>query len=488
MLTEQKKASLHAKSRHLLAMAEEQWDRIVPGADSEEIESASIDAGTLLNRSYELQMSAEGKKPWAARFVMSAKSTGLSADELSEIIASSDSAAQAKTMLIEMMVARDAGKPARNGHVATGVHGEQTFNNPQFLMEVGPQAIAALISGKAPDHPAAKQLASANSLKPILAAVAEMNGIRGFSPYLSTGQMLQKITMAGAHSTSDFQHLVAAAFNLRLKPAYEAAPCPIIDTLAFERDVDNLNNVNTVAFGEQALLDKVPEGGEINYGSTVDGKETYVMATYAKMFAVTRNLLINDQLSALDRIVSDMGRAAKQTAANAAVALLTANSGDGVDLSDGSPIYSTARGNKAGSGAAISISTLSAAREALRTMKGLNGVEPIAVAPRYLLVGAAKETEAEQILHELSAVQVSEVNPFAGALALLVEPRLIGNSWRLFPDAGTLPMFEVAYLAGNRAPIVEVRQGWNVLGTEWRVIMDLGIGAIDWRTYLNPGN
>ena len=181
-------------------------------------------------------------------------------------------------------------------------------------------------------------------------------------------------------------------------------------------------------------------------------------------------------------------RAAASTEADLIAGLLLANSGDGADLDDGNPVYSTTRGNKAASGAPITVAALGAGRQVLRDMKDIDGITPLSVAPRHLVVGSAKETEAEQVLHELSAVQVDEVNPFAGKLTLQVEPRLTGNAWRLFADPGQLATIGIAYLAGREGPQIDLREGWDILGVEFRAVLDFGCAMQDWRgTYLNPG-
>jgi hypothetical protein len=38
------------------------------------------------------------------------------------------------------------------------------------------------------------------------------------------------------------------------------------------------------------------------------------------------------------------------------------------------------------------------------------------------------------------------------------------------------------------APRVESRPGWGSDAVEWRVVHDLGVGAVDWRgAFMNPG-
>jgi hypothetical protein len=76
----------------------------------------------------------------------------------------------------------------------------------------------------------------------------------------------------------------------------------------------------------------------------------------------------------------------------------------------------------------------------------------------------------------------------AGTLTVLVEPRLSGNRWSVFADPAVMHVFEFAYLASAPGPQLESRPGWDVLGMEFRVVLDFGCGAIDWRgAYTNAG-
>ena len=80
-----------------------------------------------------------------------------------------------------------------------------------------------------------------------------------------------------------------------------------------------------------------------------------------------------------------MGQGAAETEARILVTLLETNSGNGPTLSDTKALFHVDHGNKAASGAVISDATLSAARLALRTQKGIDG-RIIRVTPKNLLV------------------------------------------------------------------------------------------------------
>jgi hypothetical protein len=234
----------------------------------------------------------------------------------------------------------------------------------------------------------------------------------------------------------------------------------------------------------------VGEGGEVTYGSRSESKESFALLTYGKIFTLTRQAVINDDLNAFGDSATAWGRSAASREADLIAGLFTANGGNGVNLDDGSPIYGTGatRLNKAASGGALSVTTLGAGRQALRDMKGLDGATPLNITPKHLVVGSAKETEAESVLHSISAVEVANVNPFAGKLSLHVEPRLPGNAWRLFADPSELATIVIAYLDGTNGPRLAQREGWNVLGMEFRAVLDFGCGIESAKgTFLNPG-
>lgn len=183
-----------------------------------------------------------------------------------------------------------------------------------------------------------------------------------------------------------------------------------------------------------------------------------------------------------------MARMAAEVEAQQLADLLLQGSGNGPTMADGKALFHTDHGNKAGSGTVIDVANLSVARQAMRNQKEAHSGVPINAAAKYLLVGAAKETQAEQVLASLSPATISDVNPFSGKLELLVEPRFVGNSWRLFAEPSLTPVIEAAYLEGHEVPHLETKEGWRTLGAEFRVYFDFGCGAVDHRgAYLNAG-
>jgi hypothetical protein len=351
------------------------------------------------------------------------------------------------------------------------------------------------MSGKTPEGPA-REWAGQSLLdigKTLLAASGERVRLggkdelaRAIMSYRSFGGP-GRVSMSGAHSTSDFPGLLTLSGTRFLMDSYNAAATPL-KTLAVRRDAPDFRNISVLRLGEGPELLEVAEGAEVMYGTMGELKEGFVVKSYARKFALTRQALINDDLSAFSDQAKIMGRGAAQTEANLMVGLLTANSGNGVTMSDGDPLYHADHDNKAPSGAALSIAALNLARQAMRQQTGIDGKTLIDVPPRYLLVGAALEGAAEQFISAYYPAKAEDVNPFAQKLLPLVEPRLTGNAWRLFTDPATVPALAFSYLNGQSGPILEAQEGWNVLGIEFRAILDFGAGAVDWRaTYLNPG-
>lgn len=289
----------------------------------------------------------------------------------------------------------------------------------------------------------------------------------------------QLFTRAITHTVSDFPGLLSSVGNRILAAPYQAALSPL-RALFRERTSADFRPMIRLWLSEFPQLLRVNETGEIKYGSRGESKESYKLETYARLFSISRQALINDDLGAFGDMTRDMAAAAAESENTLRAAFITLGGGNGPDMADGLPLFHAKHGNLVAP-AALSVPSLSAAREALRYQKSLDNKTPINATPAFLLVGPALETQAEQLLSTLASVAVDQVNPFSGRLTLLVEPRLTGKSWYLFADPASRPVLEQAHLAAAPGPQMASKEGWDVLGVEFRVYLDFGCGILDFR-------
>lgn len=258
---------------------------------------------------------------------------------------------------------------------------------------------------------------------------------------------------------------------------------------------------HTVARGSEASdLEEIPEHGGYNYGKMTDAKEEYALATYGKLFAITRQTIINDDLSALTKIPAAHGEAASRKVGDVAYAVLTANAAMG----DGLALFVSGHANFVanGSGAAPGIDTLAAGILAMGVQKDLQGLRRLNIRPEYLIAPKALEGPTEVFLTSThfsdhstvatdSTFASTRTNPYSGAYFNRVyDARLDDDdaaAWYLAARKGKTVV--VFFLGGVQKPYTEQRQGWTVDGTEFKVRVDVGAKALDWTgLYMNDGN
>lgn len=295
------------------------------------------------------------------------------------------------------------------------------------------------------------------------------------------------MTMIGrAFTTSDFPAILAdVAHKAILRGAEEAN-----ETFASwvgEANASDFKTHTGVALDSFSTLDLVPEGGEYKYGQTSDRGVPYSVATYGKLFAITRQAIINDDLNALTTVPALMGRAAMRTVGNIVYDLLLKNGA----LADGKALFSTAHKNLASAGDTVNVGTFGAGVTAMGTHKDGNGAI-LNLRPAYLIVPIALQAQAFQLLHGQvigTQAQPNVPNPWANSVVPVPEGRLDGQptlAWYIAAAKGF--SIDVAWLHGNKVPRVEQRQGWNIDGAEYKVGIDAGAFVADWRgLYKNPG-
>ncbi len=274
--------------------------------------------------------------------------------------------------------------------------------------------------------------------------------------------------------------------NKTLRDAYEAAP-QTFRPFVRETTAPDFKLMTRVQLGDAPQLQKVNEHGEFAYGTIGEAQEQYQVASYGKIISFSRQLLINDDLNALTRIPQLFGRAAANLESDLVYGIFR----DNPKMGDGKTLFSTSHANIEDKGSLISVESISKGRTALRLQTGLNG-DRMNLTPRYLLVPAVMETLADQFISQnfLPNVQ-SNINPFAGRLQVISEPRLDDSSltaWYLMADPRQIDLVEIAYLEGHRGVHLETRMGFEIDGMEIKARIDVGVKAIDWRGfYKNVG-
>ncbi|SEG15021.1 ClpP-like prohead protease/major capsid protein fusion protein [Marinobacterium lutimaris] len=308
----------------------------------------------------------------------------------------------------------------------------------------------------------------------------QMNGINAYG--------MGKLEIVGAaftHSTSDFGNLLSAVANKAMLKGYDEA------AETFERwtsvgELPDFKATTRVDLGAFPDLQKVDEGAEYKEGTINDRGETVQLATYGSLFSITRQAIINDDLGAFTRIPQKMGRAARRTIGNLVYAILNSNP----NMADGKTLFH-ADHNNLGSAAAISTASVDALRALMRKQK--LGDAHLNITPAYMLVPVEKEGLAIQTIQsefEVGAAAKANTAPnyVRNIAEVIADPRLTGTAWHLAANPEMFDTIEVQYLDGIQTPTLEQQNGWNIDGVEFKVRMDAGVKALDYRGLAkNPG-
>lgn len=319
--------------------------------------------------------------------------------------------------------------------------------------------------------------------------------LRGLSPMETAGVLLGlqraedfgiTVRAGGMHSTSDFTYILANTASKRLRDAYQMAPQTWKQFCRQSNAPDFKTKYVTQLSSAPALLE-VKEGKAITSGQMSDARESYALATYARIIAITRQTLINDDLGAFDRLPSMFGASAAQLEAETVYGILLANAA----MSDTVALFHGTHGNLL-TGSVIDETNLAIARQKMRDQTGFADRaadrKKLNLVAKYLVTGSAYEIAAMKQVALVNPTQASGVNPFQGTMTPIADSNITGNKWFTIADPSQIDTIEYAYLEGEEGLRTETRMGFEVEGLEIKAADDFAAKAIDWRgmTY-NPG-
>lgn len=215
--------------------------------------------------------------------------------------------------------------------------------------------------------------------------------------------------------------------------------------------------------------------------------------TYGRLLALSRDILINDDLGALTSATQILGRKAAVKLQREFFTLWN-------NLQTGSAFFSAGNKNLATTNP-LGIVGLTAA-ELLFMDQEDQDEDPIDMDPALLVVPSDLKVKAEELMtgtqtimfardtSAATANQVPDINTHAGKFEILSttwlkRTEIPGNSttsWYLLANPNELAAAEIVYLNGRQTPFIEGDDSdFQLLGFQWRSYFDFGVAQQDTR-------
>ena len=370
-------------------------------------------------------------------------------DLTSGLIRSGAGLSAAKETILDTIATRDR---ASGGHINS--RHLRTHANDKQLIE---NTLVARMGGK----PEGEILRAADTVA-LATRALELAGERVGSN-LSRSQIITR----SLHTVSDFSELLGNAIGRVLHSGYAHAPVALKE-VARLTSLPDFRERSVIRLGSAPSLEQVNEHGEFTSGTMAEAANSWRLTTFGRIIGLSRQALVNDDLGGFADVVRRFGEsAARREAEELARVLLNPSPIDGVALFDAT--RNTQVSDK------LSAAGIGAAVKALRSQQDIDG-GLVLQEPGYLVVPAALEMLARQLLANFAPTKSADVQPFGG-LQLLVEPRLDAAStatWYLV--AGNQSALEYGYLDGLSGLQTMQREGFEVDGLEIKARLDFGCG------------
>lgn len=293
--------------------------------------------------------------------------------------------------------------------------------------------------------------------------------------YPETPREREALFERAAHTTSDFPIIMEGAVNRTLEARYRLAE-PTFRRIARQRNFRDFRPHTTVKTGDFPMLKPIAEDGEIKFGTLTEGKEQLSVLSYAVGISVSRQLMINDDLGAINDMLSDYG---------ATVALFEEitfySQAFNGKLADGKTVFHADHGNLAAAPSGIDVDNVALGRAAMGKQKSLSGNPLLSNAPSLLLTGPDRITAAEKLVASITPATLANVNIFSGRLTPFSTSQIADLAWYLFADPAIGSNYRWGYLEGYEAPRVRIENPFGRQGMAMSVEHDFGCGATDYR-------
>mgnify|MGYP005990560599 FL=1 len=261
-----------------------------------------------------------------------------------------------------------------------------------------------------------------------------------------------------------------------------------------ETDTTDFKQFDRYRMTEAGDFEELGATGEIKSSTLTEETLSNQVKTYGRMFGITRQMLINDDLGAMLAIPSLLGKMAARTLEKSVISLL-ANASTGAASTNF--FFSTSTAKKkanyaAGAATALDIDALGTAYKLFFDQVDSQG-NPIMVEPSLLLVTNKNAVNARKLFNDAAYrftnadTKETTENQWQGMFRPLVSPFLsqlatTEDEYYLLPTPTDTAVINIAYLRGQRSPVISQSDvDFNQLGVQMRGVFDFGVALWDQR-------
>jgi len=280
-----------------------------------------------------------------------------------------------------------------------------------------------------------------------------------------------------AASSADFPYILRNTMFKQLLKEYKELPSTWQDLASAINDVNDFKDQYRERVSEADLLEAVIEHGEYRDSALAEEEIKYNVQKYGRIFGISWECIINDDLHVLRQQPIKMGRAAKRSLDKDIITYITGNP----TIYDGATLFASDHGNVDTGVNVITEAKLADGYKAIRTQKDLRNENVIGMTPRYLLIGPEQEVRVLKVLNARTVpitdgtITAAGIDPgthmyhtdgvarthtpnepnffqIGGKLEIRISNWLGSDEWYLIADPKQYDTLEVGFLRGHREP------------------------------------
>lgn len=294
------------------------------------------------------------------------------------------------------------------------------------------------------------------------------------------------IANAITHSTSDFPNIFENALNKTLLAGFQLQK-PSWPRFCKQSSLSDFRPHIRYRSGSLGDLRVRDENGEYKSLTLSDAeRETITALSRGGILNLSREMLVNDDMSVFSSAAMMLGQAAARTLDKAVFSLFALNAGNGPTMGDGNPLFHASHSNIAGTAAAPTVTSVEAGRVQMASQLDVSGNDYVDLRPELWLGPLGVAGQARVVNNSTfdpdSNNKLQRANIVANLFTDIIDtPRLTGTAWYQLANPNAEPVFEVGFLDGMSTPQIEQKEAWTQAGMQWRVIYEFGVAAVGWR-------